>query len=136
MTDKKLTKEEAQELYDDLSKAMSHMMMKRQAAMASAKVGSVQPAHTQAAGSAAKNTQASTGTTYTRQAVKRGSDSVSPSGTGFSASLPRLQGRGQMGAVAFVVLAAQAYASNVLSDRLGVSVHGDCRVDDPRRTLM
>jgi flagellar motility protein MotE (MotC chaperone) len=120
MTDKKLTKEEAQELYDDLSKAMSHMMMKRQAATASAKVGSVQPAHTQAAGSAAKNTQAFTATTYTRQAVKRGSDSVSPSGTGISASLPRLQGRGQMGAVAFVVLFCIAKIAVSALDAAGV----------------
>lgn len=124
MTDKKLTKEEAQELYDDLSKAMNQMMMKRQAAMASAKVGSVQTAQSQGAGATAKGAQSSSATTYTRQAVKRGSDSVTPPPgampPGMPSAFPRLQGRGQMGAVAFVVLFCMAKIAVSALDAVGV----------------
>lgn len=120
MTDKKLTKEEAQELYDDLSKAMSQMMMKRQATMASAKVGSVQPAQTQSAASSTKSSQASSATTYTRHAVKRGSDSAMAPVGAMPAALSRLQGRGQMGAVAFVVLFCIAKISVSALEAVGV----------------
>jgi flagellar motility protein MotE (MotC chaperone) len=104
MTDKKLTKEEAQELYDDLSKAMSQMMMKRKAAMASTKVGSVHASQNQAATPAAKNAQPTSAATYTRNAVKRNTDPAMSSGAVMPAAIAHVRGRGQMGAIAFVVL--------------------------------
>jgi flagellar motility protein MotE (MotC chaperone) len=104
MTDRKLTKEEAQELYDDLSKAMSHMMKNRKPAMTSAKVGSVQVAQQQSSAPASKNAQASAASTYGRNATQRTGDSVMPSSRVLPAAISSFRGRGQMGAIAFVVL--------------------------------
>lgn len=107
MAEKKLTREQAQELYDDLSKAMNHMMMKRKAAMTASKVGAVQSS------SAPVNSQPSTATksegnaagTYSRSAGRRSSSNTeSPRAPQMLTSMPQLPLRGQMGAVALVLL--------------------------------
>jgi flagellar motility protein MotE (MotC chaperone) len=121
MTDKKLTKEEAQELYDDLSRAMGQMMAKRNAAMASAKVGAVRAAPQQSAARVAEPaTSPKQPSTYTRAAVKKSTTSPASTSMPLSAALPSLPFRGQMGAVAFVVLFCVAKISVSALEASGV----------------
>lgn len=107
MTDKKLTKEEAQELYDDLSRAMGQMMAKRNAAMASAKVGAVRVAPQQGVptATAAESAEAGNQTaTYTRAAGRKSASQLLTKSLPLPASISNIPLRGQMGAVVFVVL--------------------------------
>lgn len=124
MTDKKLTKEEAQELYDDLSRAMGQMMAKRNAAMASTKVGTVRAAPQQSAAPAATPSGSDSSnakpTTYTRAAGKKSSSSDSAALAHLAAARPSFSFRGQMGAVAFVVLFCVAKISISALEAAGV----------------
>lgn len=108
MTDKKLTKEEAQQLYDDLSKAMGQMMAKRGQTMTTAKVGSIQAAAAQALANPASlgaKVEKTTAGTYNRNSGKKSSSTPDARrGSTFSGALSPTPGRGQMGAVAFVIL--------------------------------
>lgn len=125
MTEKKLTKEEAHELYDQLSMAMSQMMMKRGQSMTSAKVGEIQ------AGAAAKPSanpstlaekveKTSTGT-YSRAAGRKTSTSTDARrGSPLAGSLASKQGRGQMGALAFVALFCVAKIAVSALEAVGV----------------
>lgn len=125
MTEKKLTKEEAHELYDQLSMAMSQMMMKRGQSMTSAKVGEIQ------AGAAAKPAanpstlaesveKTSTGT-YSRAAGRKTSTSTDARrGAPLANSLASTQGRGQMGALAFVALFCVAKIAVSALEAVGV----------------
>lgn len=121
MTDKKLTKEEAQELYDDLSRAMGHMMAKRNAAMSAAKVGSVRAAPLQSSAPVAQPTSVDKQpATYTRAAGKSSSSSKGTSSRPLPAVLSNFSFRGQMGAVAFVVLFCVAKISVSALEAVGV----------------
>jgi flagellar motility protein MotE (MotC chaperone) len=95
MAEKKLTREEANELYDDLSKAMSQMMMKRGAANAQEKVTptkvTISPKATKPQASAAYNKAAPT--------------SHAPSTSASRVSFPRFKVQsGQTSAILFVAL--------------------------------
>lgn len=124
MTEKKLTKEEAQDLYDQLSKAMSQMMKKRGQNMAAAKVGAIQsqaakPA-TNSSTLADKVEKTVTGT-YTRAAGRRSAALLEPvRGATLSNALSAGTGRGQMGAVAFVVLFCVAKIAISALEAVGV----------------
>jgi flagellar motility protein MotE (MotC chaperone) len=121
MTDKKLTKEEAQELYDDLSRAMGQMMAKRNAAMASSKVGAVRAAPQQSATFAAEAPAAEKQpATYTRAAGKKTGSQSLPKAMPLSAAISNFSFRGQMGAVAFVVLFCVAKISVSALEATGV----------------
>ncbi len=124
MTEKKLTKEEAQDLYDQLSKAMSQMMMKRGQNMAATKVGAIQPQAakpaTTSSGRADKVEKTTTGT-YTRAAGRTSTTShLSRGGAALSSALSSGAGRGQMGAVAFVVLFCVAKVAISALEAVGV----------------
>jgi flagellar motility protein MotE (MotC chaperone) len=124
MTDKKLTKEEAQELYDDLSRAMSQMMSKRNASMAAAKVGAVRAAQGHSVEKVVAPEKGETSqtrpTTYTRNAGKRSAGSELPKVSAPLAPLTRPSFRGQMGAVGLVVLFCVAKISVSALEASGV----------------
>lgn len=119
MTDKKLTKEEAQELYDDLSRAMGQMMAKRSAAMSSAKVGEVRAAPQQSAPNGAEAAEKRP-STYTRAAGKKTSSQPLSKSMPLPAAISNFPFRGQMGAVAFVVLFCVAKISVSALEATGV----------------
>jgi flagellar motility protein MotE (MotC chaperone) len=120
MTEKKLTKEQAQELYDDLSRAMSQMMLKRQSSTASAKVGSIGVAQSQAATASNRVEKSSTGT-YTRSAGRRTSNQADSSReVRLPAVAAKLPAGGQMGAVAVVVLFCMAKIAVSALEAVGV----------------
>lgn len=120
MTGKKLTREEAQELYDDLSKAMNQMMAKRNAATASHKVGSVQPEQKEVV-AAPKTSPASAATTYSRNSVGRSSAVSTPRRSSMLAAFSSPESRGgQMGAIAFVVLFCVAKVAISALEAVGV----------------
>jgi flagellar motility protein MotE (MotC chaperone) len=124
MTDKKLTKEEAQELYEDLSRAMGQMMAKRNAAMASAKVGAVRAAQQQSAAPVSapsgSDTAGAKPNTYTRAAGKKSLSSGDTKLTPLATTFSGFSFRGQMGAVAFVVLFCVAKISISALEAVGV----------------
>ena len=124
MTEKKLTKEEAQDLYDQLSKAMSQMMMKRGQGMAAAKVGAIQAQAAKPAGdsaSLAAKVEKTTSATYTRAAGRKTTPSQeSRRAATLSGALSSGTGRGQMGAVAFVVLFCVAKIAISALEAVGV----------------
>ena len=121
MTEKKLTKEEAQELYDDLSRAMGQMMAKRNSAMSSSKVGAVRSAPQQSASSPSTTaTSNSQPTTYTRAAGKRTNSQELSATKPMPSMVPRFSFSGQMGAVAFVVLFCVAKISISALEAAGV----------------
>lgn len=95
MAEKKLTREEANELYDDLSRAMSQMMMKRGAAHVQAQAKptkvTLSPKAVAPKGNAA----------YTKAALK--SSAGQPTTARFSPSRFKVQS-GQTGAILFVAL--------------------------------
>lgn len=124
MTDKKLTKEEAHELYDDLSRAMSQMMSKKNAAMSAAAVGTVRAASQQNAASrgelSSPDKQVDQAPTYTRTAGKRANASSSSRSGALPAAMARIPLRGQIGAMAFVVLFCVAKISVSALEAVGV----------------
>ena len=140
MTDKKLTKEEAQELYDDLSRAMGQMMAKRNAAMTSATVGAVRVASQQSSTPVAPRSEASNAsakpTTYTRTAGRKSTSSDAPPSKLPAAAMSGLSFRGQMGAVAFVVLFCVAKISISALEAAGVGQvkPAEAAVVSPART--
>ena len=140
MTDKKLTKEEAQELYDDLSRAMGQMMAKRNAAMTSATVGAVRVASQQSSTPVAPRSEASNTsakpTTYTRTAGRKSTSSDAPPSKLPAAAMSGFSFRGQMGAVAFVVLFCVAKISISALEAAGVGQvkPAEAAVVSPART--
>ena len=95
MAEKKLTREEANELYDDLSKAMSHMMMKRGAANAQQPVA---PTKVTISPKASKP--------QAKAAYKSATPPAqTPNASSSRLSFPRMKVQsGQSGAILFVVL--------------------------------
>jgi flagellar motility protein MotE (MotC chaperone) len=122
MTDKKLTKEEAHELYDDLNRAMNQMMMKRGASLSPSKVGSVRAAPQQKPSPAPQIAEAETrkteAPTYTRAAGKRSSPATTP--TRAASMFSGIASCGQMSAVVLVVLFCVAKISVSALEAAGV----------------
>ena len=122
MSDKKLTREQAHELYDDLSRAMNQMMMKRGASLSPNKVGSVRAAPQQKASPAPQiaepETRKTEAPTYTRAAGKRSSPATTP--TRAASMLSGIASRGQMSAVVLVVLFCVAKISVSALEAAGV----------------
>lgn len=124
MAEKKLTKEEAQQLYDQLSQAMSQMMMKRGQTMSTAKVGTIQSQTAQPAtaqSNLAEKVEKTTTGAYTRAAGRRSpTPQNARGGSSLLSSPPSASGRGQMGAVAFVVLFCVAKIAVSALEAVGV----------------
>ena len=120
MTEKKLTKEEAQELYDDLSRAMGQMMAKRNNAMAATKVGAVRSASQQDSAASSASPSNKQPPTYTRTAVKKSISHDLSTSIPLPSTTSRFSFSGQMGAVAFVVLFCVAKISISALEAAGV----------------
>lgn len=121
MTEKKLTKEEAQQLYDDLSKAMNQMMRKRGQTATAAKVGAIQTASAKAPQSLSDKVEKTSSETYTRAAGRKTSTSAeSRRSAALVSTLSVPQARGQMGALAFVALFCVAKIAVSALEAVGV----------------
>lgn len=120
MADKKLTREEAQELYDDLSKAMNQMMAKRngpqRAGQAATKIGSIRP---QKAPSVAKSSPSAVASSYASNASTR-SAATTPLQSAMTSTSSGSQTRGHIGAIALVALFCVAKIAVSALEAVGV----------------
>jgi len=120
MADKKLTREEAQELYDDLSKAMNQMMAKRSGAQrpgqAATKIGSIRPGK---APSVTKSSASAVASSYASNAASR-SAAMTPFPSAIGTASPTSQTRGHIGAIALVALFCVAKIAVSALEAIGV----------------
>jgi flagellar motility protein MotE (MotC chaperone) len=113
MADKKLTREQAQELYDDLSRAMAHMHAKkagsgRSSPSSAAKVATPAPRPT--------TPKAKAAATYTKQVIGKAQSTMMPLGSVVNSS----RARGNMGAYMLVALFCCAKVAVSALEAVGV----------------